>query len=338
MSWFHRLQIVLLVAILTICTMTMFIKYGDMKSINSYIDESYNDTIEESVDNYNDGAVRYLRRNYINTNAVISPLAIEYSVWYYMTSNNIVDNTLFHIYKDGVVDFESSGDFIKSDGIDCITFGQGTKVADIQLNATDKLTIDEVNAKIKTFSDGSVNTLIDSSIVYNYNILAMCVIDGMISSKTYAFPEGSLKDTGSNYIVSDKLNCFLDTMDNFYYVELPIKDSDYVLVLVKGNWETFSSGWDDKNIGLQQVSILVPELSMESISSPISALSTTEYETMIQSDINLNSLIELNHLKLTHKQPSEEFEGNIYVDFSSNCIFMIKDVNTGRYVMLGNLT
>lgn len=293
-----------------------------------YYTSIYKQSVSQSVREYNDVAFKYLVMNYGTKNVLISPLCVERTI-----ADNLPtqDDTLFEKYKNGVVNFENSTNLIPSDCFYMFSAGKDDVfTVDIEGSVLDSFILDEINARLNTATGGKTRSTVGDWNTQVYNLYAVVSLQGT--------PVGLIEDFDENSFVVTGNYRYMETED-FNYVEIPLKGDNYTLCLLRvQNKDTFSfSSANPFYLKSKDYTLRLRKFNEQFIGSPRAELKTFGLDSLFTEYPQLDGLYCVNCFSLDVDYDSYSTAKEYAYDFSSDCIYSIRDNNSGYFVMIGNL-
>lgn len=280
---------------------------------------------------YNDISVDFLNTHFSNTNTIISPLTTQKAYYNYMKQNNITYDSLFSVFGNGLFNFDTSEYLLEEPLIKVFTAGLSKNQytnADIKASVSDKLVLDEINAKLSTLSNEKIVYTVDDSNIFNYNIFGLCVLDSRLKVDNFI-------EEDNTYLISGKFETY--TKDDITYVKIPLENENYSLILKRGlviDYDKFIPLYTEYKTS----TLRIPKINYESVEYPAKMYVNTTFGKNFNLDSNLTNLTMICHLNLTCVSNNDNTEeiGTDIIDFSKDCNFYIQNNITGNYVILGN--
>ena len=319
-----------LVALITTCTIVIFASnLLGVLQIEYSKAQSYVLSPTDAIKNYNDNSVSHLVNYYNGTNTLISPLAWQFAMYDYISETGNENSLVFKPFKNGLVNFTYSSDILKNRAVQLFSVGKPSSnfiVADIDSHVAEKFVLDEVNATIKTKSDGVVQKRLTQKQLSSYNLFSMCIIDEELLSDVYTYADDKLVVTGNfNHVYKAGVS----------YTEIPLSNN-YTLILYKGLYSNLNNNLL-LELSTDEIAVVIPILELEVVGNPYGVLNNTEYSKLFQSYSDLKHIYSINHLRVHFNSIDKEYTGTVSEDYSINSIFIIRDDLDGKYIMLGSI-
>lgn len=297
----------------------------------AYNDKVYHNTYDEARMNFNDTCLKYAIKYYNNTNALISPLAVERSMCTFLSNNNLDSEDILYFFGNGTQHWEMSVLGTHDDSIQCFSTGESKEYTfDITHEVSDGLLLDEINAKIQTLSEGSVVTKITQDSVKDTNLYSICSIDEKIGGRAY------LGGTAKTVILRDFYEYYSE--DNLYFVKMPLGMEDrYELFLIGGSdLDKLTSALLFRSYSERSIAVEFPILSVETSGSPVNTLKDTYLVNAFDEYPVFDGMYFINHLSLTTNSTTEVYDGDC-VEFLSNFYYLVYNNETGNIVLIGHV-
>ena len=316
------LGIVLLIGVLII----FIIQIKDKITNNT---NAYQDNIIRAIDNFNDSSLDWVINQKLNRGTPISPLSVQYTLFDYMESNNINDDRLFLMFNNGIDDFRTSGAYLRDSSIDSIIAGEVTrKQVDVEIHGNpiyDEKALHDINYRIRKSVGGELRTIINYSNVDQFAMYSLSSLNEQVGASCFR-----LKDK-SSFVVKGNLRCKFT--DRVWYAEIPLKDSQYTLLCIKGDLSKYSEEWRDTGIEKKVLNIKLPKIHKEVMGYPVEGLKKTSFYTYIAEDFVIDKTRSITRLVLFNSQYEGTFTGTEDIDYSSDSILIFRNNLTGLAVM-----